>query len=129
MAIETTQQPYEFLVRWNLGGTINGAHVQWRYVMTDGDGNVVGESLSSAQPVALSEDQDGYPLSDILTTVQQTALADVDVLRSELSAMTAERDAAIRDRDQKTTTLTERVQSLMGENMEMKAKLAALETS
>ena len=69
-------QPYEFLARWDdKTGAFKGAHVQW----SDG----------SVQPI---NDAGGYPLADILQTMQVDALAAVDDANLALTAKQAELD-------------------------------------
>lgn len=83
--MQTDKQPYELLVRWGVDGKISGAHVQWRYIVRDGD-VIVTESVSKAEPVDI-DNTPGYPLDDIIDKTLQDALATVN-------ALTAERDKA-----------------------------------
>ncbi|WP_448206483.1 hypothetical protein [Azospirillum sp. sgz302134] len=85
--MQTTKQPYELLVRWDRNGHLAGAHVQFRYVTLDG--SITSETLGPAQPVALGA-ADGFPLGDILSEVQASALADLEAARAELAAIRKE---------------------------------------
>lgn len=62
--MQTTRQPYEFLVRWDQQGVLCGAHAIWRLIITD-NGQMIGESLSPAEPVSVAA-ADGFPLQDVL---------------------------------------------------------------
>lgn len=73
--MQTIKQPYELLIRWSQDGTLAGAHVQHRYITTDG-GVIVGEFVGSAEPLTL-ETAAGYPLGDVLTQAQSDAVAAV----------------------------------------------------
>ena len=87
MAINETQQPYEFLVRWN-NGVITGAHVKYKTIL-DRDGVVFQETEGPALPVGTEE----YPLLDILTKMQIDALVSIDSLTAELTQAKANADA------------------------------------
>ena len=56
--------PYEFLVRWNADGTINGAHVSWLDTLYK-DGEILTQTPSQVESVAIAEEE-GFPLNDIL---------------------------------------------------------------
>ena len=86
--MQTTKHPYELLFRWDRSGMLSGAHVQYRYVITDG-GAVIGESVGSAEPIAL-ETGDGFPLSDLLDAAQISALAAMTTARTDAEAARAE---------------------------------------
>lgn len=86
----TEQHPYELLIRWGQDGTLQGAHVQHRFVVFDG-GIAISEAIGQAKPLAL----DGFPLADLLNKAQADALAESERMRAELAAMTGERDAAL----------------------------------
>ncbi|MGY0794331.1 hypothetical protein ACW7BJ_33705 [Azospirillum argentinense] len=81
--MQTTKTPYELLVRWDQSGALQGAHVQYRYVIRDGD-DVIGETIGQALPLTLGV-ADGFPLGDLLSQVQIDAL----------TAAVAERDTAL----------------------------------
>ena len=91
--------PYEFLVRWDETGTLRGAHIVTRSVVTADDGTILSDRQNSAQPVSLAGEL-GFPLGDLLPTITQDALiakeaAEVECarLREALAAITTERDA------------------------------------
>jgi hypothetical protein len=71
MPLQTKQLPYEFLARWGADGTLQGCHVQWRYIISDGTATVA-EGLSEAEAVTSATT---YPLSDLLNQVQVGAVA------------------------------------------------------
>ncbi|AWK90167.1 hypothetical protein [Azospirillum thermophilum] len=85
--MQTTKHPYEFLVRWDRGGNLAGAHAQFRYVTRSDDGAIVGDFIGPAEPVGVAG-ADGFPLADLLSEVQASALAALEAAR-------AERDAAL----------------------------------
>ena len=84
--MQTIKAPYELLIRWGADGALAGAHVQYRYIVTDGAVQVA-ESVGVAEPLTLATAA-GFPLGDLLTQAQADALAAVAVA-------TAERDAAL----------------------------------
>ena len=85
MALAKTTTPYEFLARWT-NGTLAGAHVRFLETITD-DGVVLSQKEGNAIPVALAGGA-GFPLSEILSTLQADAIAERD-------AATAAKDAAV----------------------------------
>ena len=89
--METTKHPYELLVRWDRTGDLAGAHVQHRYVTTDG-GVVVGETLGPAVPVT-PDTTAGTPFADFLDAALVAALGQVAALTAERDALASERDA------------------------------------
>lgn len=84
--MQTTKHPYEFLVRWNATGGLSGAHAQFRYVTLGEDGTPIGEFIGAAEPVAVAEAA-GFPLADILSSLQIAALAERDAALSERDAL------------------------------------------
>lgn len=64
--MQTTRQPYELLIRWAPDGVLAGAHVQWRYVITDDAGAELGETLSPVMPLAQGMTE-GFPASGALS--------------------------------------------------------------
>lgn len=85
MAITKTQQPYEFLVRFDKDGKLAGAHIQFRTFVIDEDGTtVLSEKVGDAQPVEMAG-QTGFPLADVLADVQAAALAKCDELQVALT--------------------------------------------
>lgn len=77
--MQTLKQPYEVLVRWDQDGRLQGAQVQYRYVIKDSD-QIVGESVSGPEPVTVGVD---FPLSDIMTQVGSDALAEITRLKRD----------------------------------------------
>lgn len=104
MALTATEQPYEFLARWDQSGNLVGAHVQRRFV-TRLDGRIIAEAIGQAEPV-MPDTNSTYPLSDIMDAATAGALAQTNILaaqlddvRAALVAMTDARDLAIAQRD------------------------------
>ena len=86
--IKTSIKPYEFLVRWK-DGAIAGAHIRFLETISQ-DGVVLAQKEGNAMPVSLSGEA-GFPLADILSAVQKSALVD---LENALAAK-AEAEAAL----------------------------------
>ena len=83
MAITKQQTPYEFLVRWN-NGAVAGAHIRFLERLVE-DGVVISEKEGDAKPVSMAGGV-GFPIADILTALQVTALSN---LASEKTAKAA----------------------------------------
>ena len=88
MAITKTTQPYEFLVRWR-DGAISGAHIRFLDTILE-DGVVLAQKEGNAMPVSLSGEV-GYPLADVLTAVQQSALVELEKAKEALATAEASR--------------------------------------
>lgn len=88
MAIVKQQTPYEFLVRWE-NGSIAGAHIRFLERLVE-DGTVISEQEGNAQPVSMSGGV-GFPIADILSAIQSSALADL----ATAQAAKATSDAAL----------------------------------
>jgi hypothetical protein len=88
MAITKTTQPYEFLVRWR-DGAISGAHIRFLETILE-DGVVLAQKEGNAMPVSLSGEV-GYPLADVLTAVQQSALVELEKAKEALATAEASR--------------------------------------
>ena len=73
-----TRTPYEFLVRWNKDGTIQGSHVGWLDTVKK-DGEILTQTPSNVEAVGA----DGFPLNDILSQLQIDSLKEIDVLKAE----------------------------------------------
>lgn len=70
-------QPYELLVRWDhQTGVLKGAHVK----VFDGATNTEGD----AQSVAIAGAA-GFPLADVLTAIEQGAIAAMVAAQAELA--------------------------------------------
>lgn len=134
--MQTTTKPYEFLARWDADGTLSGAHVQWRTILTNDDGTPAGEVVGDAKPVAVGS-AEGFPLADILQQLQadaltgreealaacKEALAAKSAAEAEaetsVAAAQAERDAAVR------AAVAEAANSVATANAERDAALQA----
>ena len=99
MAITKTNQPYEFLARWN-NGTLAGAHIRFLETISE-DGVVLSQKEGNAQPVSLAGEA-GFPIEDILDGLQATALSDLAAAQAAkataeaaLTAKQAELDTTI----------------------------------
>jgi len=85
-----TRTPYEFLIRWDNDGNIQGAHIAFLDTVLK-DGEIINQTQSSVESVAIGE-QVGFPLADVLSQLQIDALKQVDVLNSDIVALKAEKD-------------------------------------
>ncbi len=99
MAITKTNQPYEFLARWN-NGTLAGAHIRFLETITE-DGVVLSQKEGNAQPVSLAGEA-GFPIDDILTSLQAQAVIERD---AALAAKTAAEAALTAKQTELGTTL------------------------
>ncbi len=93
--MQTKKQPYELLVRWDQAGKLAGAHIQYRYVITDGH-TVIGESVGAAEPI--TEDSE-FKLTDAMAQVQADALARCAHLESANEAMRVQLAHALAKKD------------------------------
>ena len=50
------------------------AHVQWSTIVTNDSGGVIGSYPGNVEPVAVTPDQQGFPLADILSQTHTDAL-------------------------------------------------------
>lgn len=83
MPIEQQINRYELLVRFNVDGTLSGAHQKARRIVTDTDaGEVLADQVMPAEPV------DPATVSDVLEE-HQVAIS------NQVLALAAERDAAL----------------------------------
>ena len=90
MSITKTKTPHEFLVRWNDSGSLSGAHVAFREAISE-DGTEISSKFLAPEPVAIGGNA-GFPLADVLDAIHTTALADVADLKTQVEALTKERD-------------------------------------
>jgi hypothetical protein len=67
-------KPYELLIRWGPDGKLLGAHVQWSTIVTDDSGELIASYPGNVVPVAITPDQQGFPLADLLSEAQTDAL-------------------------------------------------------
>ena len=86
MAITKTTQPYEFLVRWR-DGAISGTHIRFLETILE-DGVVLAQKEGNAMPVSLAGEA-GYPLADVLSAVQKSALVDLEKAKEALATAEA----------------------------------------
>lgn len=117
--ITTETTPYELLFRWD-DGALAGAHIQFVETIRK-DGAVISQQVGHAQPVSMSGET-GFPLADVLSTVQADALAAKDAAISalaaksaELTAATAGHTAALAAKDAELAALHAQVESLQAQ--------------
>ncbi len=130
MAITKTNQPYEFLVRWN-NGTLAGAHVRFLETLTE-DGVVLSQKEGNAQPVSLAGEA-GFPIEDILDGLQVQAITERDAAlaakataEAALTAKQAEMDAALATAQADHAAELAAVQAALAAKDEEIARLTAL---
>jgi hypothetical protein len=116
MALIKQQIPYEFLARWGTDVTAElnsdtgkyelvsghvGQHVKYANVIFDDEtGTIESIKPGKAAPVkAVVDGGIGFPLGDVLSEVQQKALADVEAEKLRTRSVEAEREALKRERD------------------------------
>ena len=85
-----TKTPYEFLIRWDNSGVIQGAHIAFLETVLK-DEQVITQTQSSVESVEIAG-QLGFPLSDVLSQIQIDALKQVDVLKAEFEVLKAENE-------------------------------------
>jgi hypothetical protein len=128
--METTREPYEFLVRWIPEGLENNAYsgtvqaqINFAFVTRDDDGVV--QSWTPDQkgpfPVALTGN-DGIALNDIIPSMNAAALAELQTLSAEVdeanaAKQTAENaksvaEAALAGKDTQIEALNDRITAL-----------------
>ena len=90
MAYSETKTPYEFLIRWDNNGVIQGAHIAFLETVLK-DGVIVNQTQSSVESVEIAG-QLGFPLSYVLSQIQIDALKQVDVLKAENEVLKAENE-------------------------------------
>jgi len=83
--------PYEFLIRWDNNGVIQGAHIAFLDTVLK-DGEIINQTQTSVESVAIAE-QVGFPLADVLSQLQIDALKQVDVLNAEIVVLKAENES------------------------------------
>ena len=99
MAYSETKTPYEFLIRWDNSGVIQGAHIAFLETVLK-DGEVVTQNQSTVQSVEIAG-QVGFPLADVLSQIQIDALKQVDVLKAEIEVLKAENESLNLTNDKK----------------------------
>src|SRR5262249_37695718 len=104
--MQAKNKPYELLVRWDQAGKLLGAHVQWSTVVTDESGVLIGSYPGNIEPIALTDGQAGFPVSDILS----------QALTDALTALTAEQ--------QKSASLEEQLGAATAQVTQLQATAA-----
>ena len=92
-----TRTPYEFLIRWDKDGIIQGAHIAFLDTVLK-DGEIVTQTQSSVESVAIGE-QVGFPLADVLSQLQIDALKQVDVLNAEIAELSKINEALVAENE------------------------------
>lgn len=93
------QIPYEFLARWDhKTGALKGAHVKFYEEVSDATGKVIGGKEGDAMSVSVAGSK-GYPLADILSALQTTALVKVETDAADTVVALAAKDAEIEAKD------------------------------
>lgn len=88
-----TKTPYEFLVRFNEQGQIQGAHVGFLEKVLK-DGELISTKIGDVIPVSIGLEQ-GFPLSEILNTIQIEALKNIEILNAEKALLLSEKSALL----------------------------------
>lgn len=91
-----TRTPYEFLVRWDEAGALQGAHVQF-IERTFRDGVKIAENLTAAEGVALAEGDTGFALGTIVSQLVVDQQMSLDALNASVASLTAQLEAALAD--------------------------------
>ena len=104
--------PYEFLARWR-NGVFVGAHVQFLTRLIE-DGIVLNEQISEAMPVDVGGGK-GFPLADLISTMQADALVALDAKTAEAATKTTELAAAQQAIVTKDAELTDKEAELQRE--------------
>jgi hypothetical protein len=73
MTMQVERKPYELLVQWDADGNLLGAHVQWSNVVTKDDGSKQVYP-TTVEPVALTAEDKGVPIADVLNAVQSKSV-------------------------------------------------------
>jgi len=76
-----TKTPYEFLIRFNEIGEVQGAHIAYLERVYKEE-EIISQKTSIPLPISLGI-QDGFPLQDILNEVQASVILDNENLRDE----------------------------------------------
>ena len=84
--MRTDKRPYEVLFRFDSEGVLQGAHVQWRYVVYDDADVKVGEFLSNAASISVGKEA-GFPLTEVMDKTLEAAVLSVEAKSSELQGI------------------------------------------
>jgi len=120
-----TKLPYEFLVRWDENGQLQGSHVGF-CTRTYKDGVEIACSIDSVQPVNDGL-RDGYPLADILASVQSGFADQGAALLLDIATTAAAHDKAHADKAAYEITRSEAEQAKAQSTLATEAAKAALE--
>lgn len=85
MILEEKKIPYEFLIRFNNEGRVNGAHIAYTETIIK-DGQVIHSRQTDPQSVTLGIDE-GFPLEDILGELNVLNVKEIELLQSEKSEL------------------------------------------
>jgi hypothetical protein len=125
MALIEARIPYEFLARWDDQGKLAGAHVGFRTVITR-DGVIVSTQATPPQPVAIGAGA-GFPLADLMTTVQASALASAEAAEAARAAAVAESTRVLAERDATLASLRQQVAAHLATIEARDAAIASLQ--
>lgn len=106
MALEEKKIPYEFLIRFNNEGRVNGAHIAYTETIIK-DGQVIHSKQTDPQPVTLGVDE-GFPLEDILGELNVLNVKEIELLQSEKSAL----EKKVTANEEEITSLNSRIEEL-----------------
>lgn len=105
--METKKIPYELLIRWGQSGQLQGAQLQHRYIIKDGD-KIVGESLSEVEGLSVSGD---FPLAEVMTVAQASAIEAVGDASQKLQDLQHQFDAEMQAKDAEMARITAQANS------------------
>jgi len=99
MPITDVTVPYEILIRFGPDGKVQGAHVQNRRIVRDGD-TVLADMPLDAEPLDISKD---FPASEVLGDTLTAALSQLNAVQAKLAQVEqvefALADAVLREQD------------------------------
>lgn len=85
MILEEKKIPYEFLIRFNNEGRVNGAHIAYTETIIK-DGQIIHSKQTDPQAVTLGIDE-GFPLEDILGELNVLNVKEIELLQYEKSEL------------------------------------------
>jgi hypothetical protein len=92
--MQVLRLPYEVLFRFDEAGALVGAHVQWRHLVVDEQGNKVAEAIEHAKAVDVGQGE-GFPLDDIMSAVTKAAVLQAEAVTNRLIDIGEERPEAM----------------------------------
>ena len=125
MAITKTQTPYEFMARWSDAGVLTGAHVVFREAIIEA-GVEISSDIGDALPVSLAGGA-GFPIAQILSALNTSAIIDSEAKAAEIATLTAEKDKAKTDADALVTVANADRDKALAQVATLTAQLAALQ--